>query len=37
VINSDLCVGCGICEERCIIHDPFVAIRVRPRAIAGQY
>jgi len=30
VIDGEHCVGCGICEERCVISDPVVAIRVRP-------
>ncbi|MCL1847379.1 MAG: 4Fe-4S dicluster domain-containing protein [Coriobacteriia bacterium] len=30
VINAEKCVGCGICEERCIISDP-VAIYMKPR------
>jgi ferredoxin-type protein NapG len=31
VVNPDVCVGCGICEERCVISDPAVAIRIVPR------
>lgn len=30
VIITDKCVGCGICEERCVIYDPALAIRVAP-------
>ncbi|MDR2035301.1 MAG: 4Fe-4S dicluster domain-containing protein [Coriobacteriales bacterium] len=30
VVNADNCVGCGICEERCVISDPVLAIRVTP-------
>lgn len=30
VIHADLCVGCGICEERCVITDP-MAIYIKPR------
>lgn len=36
VINKEKCVGCGICEQRCVIDDP-VAIRVKPRAITGLF
>jgi len=31
VVDKDKCVGCGLCEQRCIISDPAVAIRIRPR------
>lgn len=31
VVHSDKCVGCGICEERCIISNPAVAIRIMPQ------
>jgi ferredoxin-type protein NapG len=37
VVNIETCVGCGICEERCIISSPSVAIRVKPQALAGKY
>ena len=30
VVNGEYCVGCGICEERCIIHDP-MAVYIKPR------
>ncbi len=30
VISSEACVGCGICEERCVISDPALAIRITP-------
>jgi ferredoxin-type protein NapG len=36
-INSEACVGCGICEERCVVSDPKVAIRIRPREIVDSY
>ena len=31
IINTEVCVGCGICVERCVISDPEVAIRIEPR------
>lgn len=36
VIDPDKCVGCGLCEERCVIGDP-LAIRVKPREISGMF
>lgn len=36
IIDPEKCVGCGICEERCIIDNP-VAIRVKPREIKGLF
>ncbi|GAX89795.1 Quinol dehydrogenase periplasmic component [Effusibacillus lacus] len=34
VINPEKCVGCGICEHKCVVSDP-VAIKVTPRG-AGE-
>ena len=31
VINEDVCVGCGICVERCVISEPDIAIKIKPR------
>lgn len=36
VIDKEKCVGCGICEQRCVIDNP-VAIRVKPREIKGIF
>lgn len=36
IINTEKCVGCGICEERCVVDNP-VAIRVKPREIKGLF
>lgn len=36
VINKEKCVGCGICEQRCVVDNP-VAIRVKPREITGLF
>lgn len=36
VIDPEKCVGCGICEERCVVDNP-VAIRVKPREIKGLF
>jgi ferredoxin-type protein NapG len=36
IINKQKCVGCGICEERCVVDHP-VAIRVKPREIKGLF
>ncbi|WP_077213355.1 4Fe-4S dicluster domain-containing protein [Bacillus dakarensis] len=36
VINKEKCVGCGICEQRCVIDNP-LAIRVKPRVIEGLF
>lgn len=36
VIDEEKCVGCGICEQRCVIGDP-IAIRVKPREISGLF
>lgn len=36
VIDKDKCVGCGICEQRCVIDNP-LAIRVKPREISGMF
>ena len=30
VIDEDVCVGCGLCVERCIVSEPEVAIRIVP-------
>lgn len=27
-IDSDLCVGCGLCVERCVVSEPDVAIKI---------
>ncbi len=32
VVNTEKCVGCGICVERCVISSPVVAIRVVPHS-----
>jgi len=37
VINSDVCTGCGICEERCVIDSPAVAIRVKPQELWDRF
>lgn len=29
VIHADACVGCGLCEERCVVSEPHVAIQVQ--------
>lgn len=31
VIDEDVCPGCGLCVERCVVSDPEVAIRIAPR------
>lgn len=36
VIDNEKCVGCGICEQRCVIDNP-LAIRVKPREIKGLF
>lgn len=36
VINKDKCVGCGICENRCVTDNP-ISIRVKPREISGIF
>jgi len=36
IIDPEKCVGCGICEERCVIDNP-IAIRVKPRQIKGIF
>lgn len=36
IINKEYCVGCGICEERCVVSEP-VAIRIKPREIEGLF
>jgi ferredoxin-type protein NapG len=36
VINKDKCVGCGICENRCVTDNP-VSIMVKPREISGLF
>lgn len=33
-INADVCTGCGLCVERCVVHEPKLAIRIR--SIAEQ-
>jgi ferredoxin-type protein NapG len=35
VVDSERCVGCGICEQRCVIQNP-AAIRVYPQAALPQ-
>lgn len=32
VVVKEHCVGCGICEERCVISSPALAIRVTPHS-----
>ena len=29
-INADVCTGCGLCVERCVVSEPAVAIRIEP-------
>ena len=36
IIDPEKCVGCGICEERCVVDNP-IAIRVKPREIKGLF
>ncbi|MDX8366846.1 MULTISPECIES: 4Fe-4S dicluster domain-containing protein [Bacillaceae] len=36
IIDVDKCVGCGICEQRCVVDNP-VAIRVKPREVRGLF
>ncbi|MCL2808404.1 MAG: 4Fe-4S dicluster domain-containing protein [Coriobacteriia bacterium] len=31
IIHEDVCVGCGICVERCVISEPEIAIKIEPR------
>ena len=31
IVNEDVCVGCGICVERCVISEPDIAIKIKPR------
>lgn len=37
VVNPEKCVGCGLCEERCVIREPGVAIRIKPSSIKNYY
>lgn len=37
IIDPEACVGCGLCEERCVVREPHVAIRIKPSSIEGQY
>lgn len=36
VIDKEKCVGCGICEQRCVIDNP-IAIKVKPREDSGLF
>lgn len=36
VVDPEKCVGCGICEERCVVENP-VAIVVKPREPKGLF
>lgn len=36
IINKEKCVGCGICEQRCVVDNP-IAIRIKPREIKGIF
>ena len=29
-INAEVCTGCGLCVERCVVSEPRVAIRIEP-------
>ena len=31
-INKDVCTGCGLCVQRCVVSDPIVPIRIVTRA-----
>lgn len=28
VVNKDVCTGCGLCVNRCVVSDPYVPIRI---------
>ncbi len=30
VINEDVCTGCGLCVERCVVSEPALAITIEP-------
>lgn len=31
IVNEELCAGCGLCVERCVISEPHMAIRIDPK------